>query len=321
MVRRPYPLFQGTLALLQRRFHAKGDLELLAPNAASGASHLTRHDDDPALPWGGPCPAIPAALGDVHGVAVAESRSGALDLVANLDGQLYHFAQRRAGAGPAFVGPLARAAPRWQVCGTPAIVHSSRGDRWTVEVVTPLAQGEMSVWRFIDDPDARWRHGTVFGVDGRRTTAVTMIESTFGSLEVVCVADSRLFHFWRDSRSGSPWNGPEAVAPDVQVQGSPALIQGSFGNKGHFELVVGAVDGGLLHFWRDNDAHPYAWTQSAHFGRRLDVTGVGLSQVPFGVDKGRLEIVCISGGRLFAFKGSPATGSWVGPAPLLRPTY
>ena len=44
------------------------------------------------------------------------------------------------------------------------------------------------------------------------------------------------------------------------------LIQGSFGNRGNFELVIPCGRRGLAHYWRDNDTSQFPWHGPSRFG-------------------------------------------------------
>lgn len=50
------------------------------------------------------------------------------------------------------------------------------------------------------------------------------------------------------------------------------FIQSRFGNRGNFEIVLPRTGGGLVHFWRNNDApaNPWPWggTDTGHFDYR-----------------------------------------------------
>src|SRR5271157_1966818 len=48
--------------------------------------------------------------------------------------------------------------------------------------------------------------------------------------------------------------------------GNPSLIQSNFGLKGNFELVVPMSDGGLVHYWRNNDDPELPWYGPVKFG-------------------------------------------------------
>lgn len=92
------------------------------------------------------------------------------------------------------------------------------------------------------------------------------------------------------------------------------MIQGTFGNKGNFELVVPMASGGLSHFWRGNDDDQQRWHGPLMFGANLGkVESVGLIQSNFG-EPGHLEIVAQVDSQLaFFWRNSGPDFRWNGP--------
>lgn len=81
--------------------------------------------------------------------------------------------------------------------------------------------------------------------------------------------------------------------------GNPALIQGTFGVKGNFEVVVPSPGGGIAHYWRDNDDPLMQWHGPAIFGVDAGtVDAVSLIQGTFGRN---FEVVARIGGQLTHF--------------------
>jgi hypothetical protein len=79
------------------------------------------------------------------------------------------------------------------------------------------------------------------------------------------------------------------------VKGNPALIQGRFGTRGNFELVVPLVSGGIGHYWRDNDAPGLPWSTQTVFGATAgQINGVALIESTFGTP-GNLEVIATAG--------------------------
>jgi len=131
---------------------------------------------------------------------------------------------------------------------------------------------------------------------------------------------TQLYHFWRDSGPTFAWNGPYPlpIDPPGGVLGAPALIQSRYGKRDNFELVTPAKDGGLAHYWRDNDDPSQPWNGPTLFGGGLGVISwVSLIQSNFG-DPGNLEVVCeIGPGQICHFwRDSGPTFAWHGPYPL-----
>ncbi len=92
------------------------------------------------------------------------------------------------------------------------------------------------------------------------------------------------------------------------------MIQSTFGNKGNFELVVPVINGGLAHFWRDNDDDQLRWHGPLIFGINSgEAQSVSLIQSNFG-EPGHLEIISLIDYQLaFFWRDSGPDFRWVGP--------
>jgi hypothetical protein len=106
------------------------------------------------------------------------------------------------------------------------------------------------------------------------------------------------------------------------VTGNPVLIQSRFGKMGNFELVVPAAEGGLFHFWRNNDAGGLPWSQPTPFGQGLGpVDAVTMIQSNFG-SPGNLEVICRVGTALRGFwRDSGPAFNWNGPYPVVSTVW
>ena len=93
-----------------------------------------------------------------------------------------------------------------------------------------------------------------------RVEAFTALETRFGNIEMICRIGKELIHYWRDEDS-SEWFESPAFAEGVR--GTPAFIESSYGN---FEVVAPLKDGGLSHWWRNNDHPGLAWSGPDTFG-------------------------------------------------------
>jgi hypothetical protein len=148
--------------------------------------------------------------------------------------------------------------------------------------VTP--SGLVAVRSDNDHPGGAWEPGVTLRAlaAGETAVAATMIQSNYGesvsgasahnyglpgNLEVIARVSvaghsDRLVSYWRTAHSKT-WHGPDGItvggARLGNVMSNPALIQGSFGVRGNFELCV--VRGGeLCHCSRDNDSSSHPWT-------------------------------------------------------------
>ncbi len=106
------------------------------------------------------------------------------------------------------------------------------------------------------------------------------------------------------------------IIPDGMVAGpvaaNPGFIQSRFGTKGNFEVVVARPNGGLAHYWRNDDDPFLAWHGPYPFGSGL-TNGVSLIESHYGTP-GNLELMTVSGGQLkFYWRDSGPAFAWNGP--------
>jgi hypothetical protein len=232
-------------------------------------------------------------------------------------------------------------------------IQSLFGHRGNFELVLPLGDHLGHYWRDNDSdypsPGRPW-HGPIaipgphVGPRGKATLdlpvqflGASLVQSSLGpgNLDVVCVAktaegDAFLMFYERDS---SGWHGPTKMIADGQliggVSGAPALIQGSYGKKGNYELIVPRGDH-LAHYWRDNDALGYPWhgpitIPGPHVGPRGKTTFdrpvefLAASLVQSSLGPGNLDVVCVAktadGDPFLMFYGRDNSG-WHGPTTL-----
>src|SRR5215217_5240982 len=199
------------------------------------------------------------------------------------------------------------------------LAQSSFGGNGNFELALPVSDGDrgglVHFWRNNDDPSLPWIGPAAFGTGAGPVEAVALLQSNFGNpgnLEVVARIGDRLASFWRESGPPFAWHGPMFFASGVS--GNPAMIQGVFGGRGDFELVVPLSTGGLAHFRRDNDDPSLPWVGPTAFGVEAGpVEAVALLQSNFG-DPGNLEVVARVGDRLALFsRESDPPFSWRGP--------
>jgi galactose oxidase-like protein len=188
------------------------------------------------------------------------------------------------------------------------MVQSSFGRKGNFEAVGPRAGGALGfAWRNNDGGTGWSAVSNIPGATGIESVP-SLIQGNYGTgnLELVARAGDRLAFFWRDGG----WHGPDLFASGVS--GNPAMIQGIFGGRGNFELVVPAAGGGLHHWWRNNDFG--GWNGPTAFGGGAGaVAAVTLIQSTFG-DPGNLEVVARIGNRLALFwRTSEPPWTWSGP--------
>ena len=87
------------------------------------------------------------------------------------------------------------------------------------------------------------------------------------------------------------------------------FIQGTYGRKGNFEVVLSRADVGVKHCWRDNDTVSPSWNPGGDFGLNLGrVSAVALLQSNFGIP-GTLHGFARYGDRLAHYEREP--NGWV----------
>lgn len=178
--------------------------------------------------------------------------------------------------------------------------QSPRGIRGNLEIIHSTESGEQFHYFFHNqaDPVRRW-HGPFRkfskSVGSNRFSLVTSI---YGNHEMLVREADRLAHYWWGSRHDSIWNF-SSYLPGGGASGTPAMIQGKFGNRGNFEVVCPLASGGLGHWWRDNDRPDYPWHGPFQVGFGT-VEAVSLLQSNFGTP-GNLEVVALVEGQLWHY--------------------
>jgi hypothetical protein len=308
----------GDPVLIQSRFGTKGNFEVVVPRPTGGLAHYWRNDDDAFLNWNGPT--VFGAAGKYSAVTMIQSNYGTpgnLEAVAVQGSNLMAFWRDSGPAfnwnGPANIGG--------GVAGIPAMIQSRFGAKGNFELAVPSAQaGIVFQWRNNDDPSMPWSGQTVFGQSLGKVSAVTVIQSNYGNpgnLELMALAGSDLYFFWRDSGPAFNWNGPYHIASGIS--GNASLIQSRFGTKGNFEMVVPLVSGGMAHFWRNNDNPAMPWSGPTPFGGSVGhVDDCCVIESNFG-SPGNLEVAARIGSRMAHFwRDSGPAFNWNGPIWVTR---
>ncbi|HEU4855294.1 MAG TPA: M12 family metallopeptidase [Nitrosospira sp.] len=195
-------------------------------------------------------------------------------------------------------------------------LQSAFGTRGNFELVVPRSGGGLAhYWRNNDASGLPWSGATSFGSGA--IAEASCIQSNFGpgNLEVVARQGNQLVFYWRTNRGPFTWSGPFPIPGATNITGNPALIQSTHGTRGNFELVAPYGTGGMVHFWRDNDASGLPWHGPARFGRG-DIKSACLLQANFG-DPGNLELVALEGDQLvFYWRMGRPPYTWSGPFPI-----
>jgi hypothetical protein len=316
--------FVGVPSLIQSRYGRRGNFELVVGRAEGGLSHYWRDNDAAGFPWHGPT-TFADDLGLVDAACLIQSNlgdPGQLEIVAKVGDQLAHLWRN---AQPPFHwhGPELFASG---VNDPPGFIQSRYGRTGNFEVVTTtLGEGPSlgHYWRDNDDPSLPWYTAAPFGeFFALFGGGMSLIQSNYGNpgrLEVLTElwgpeGNRSLLHLWRDAVAPFQWH--EETIFGQRVAGNPALIQSLFGARGNFEVVVPSADGGISHYWRDNDDPAQPWHGPTNFGRDLgQVEAVSMIQSNFG-QAGNLEVAARAADRLLLFwRDSDPQRTWhQGPA-------
>jgi len=161
------------------------------------------------------------------------------------------------------------------------LVQGNYGGRGNFEVVVPAVGGGLvHIYRDNDAASLPWIVSTPnsFFAD-KQFDAVSIVQGNLGdlpggwgdpgNLEGVGRIGSDLYHFWRDSSGWHLDGEPFATG----TSGTPSIIQSHYGFHGNFEVVTPMVQGGLAHWFRNNDSPAIPWILNANQG---DTFGLGL---------------------------------------------
>lgn len=167
------------------------------------------------------------------------------------------------------------------------LIQSNYGTTGNFEAVVQGPTGLVHVWLDNDTPGSQWNVSKT-NLLLHNIQGVALIQSSYGYLEIVVVdGNNQAKHYYRPSMSDSDWAGPtQTIASGVS--GWPAFIQSGYGTVGNFEVVVPSHNGGLQHYWRNNDLAgnpPWNFTKSWETG--TNYVGASLIQSSYG----NLEVV------------------------------
>lgn len=218
--------------------------------------------------------------------------------------------------------------PRY--CANPALIQGKFNEdkgHGNFEMLVPLQAGGIAAYfRLNNEPGLPWQQSAVFGQSLGVVDAVSMIQSSFGdpgNLEVVARVRDTLQFFFRDSGPQFSWRGPFPLRPDGRLinraSGTPVLLQSRSGHFGNFELICPLVDGGIAHYWRDNDSAELQWHgPSTVLAPERHFEAVTMIQSSFGNGQ-NLELVAQSGQELFFFwRSNPEDHfQWHGPLQIV----
>ncbi len=220
----------------------------------------------------------------------------------------------------------------------PSFIQGKFGARGNFELIGVQGDKLVHFFRNNDAVGNPWRKSVVLPQwIGATPFAVSMIQGNFadlghlGNLEAVAwmsglTTGNFLASYFRDS--AFDWQGPSAIIADGQrigaVSGDPVLIQGTFGTKGNFELLVPEGQR-LVHYFRDNDAANLPWHRSVALpllagARPLSAAMIQSNFAEPGAP-GNLEVIAraagITTGDFLASYFRDITGTWYGPSAIV----
>jgi hypothetical protein len=275
----------------KRRSHAGGMLEsgdgalhrnfeLIAPSAGSSWTHWWRDNSSGALPWA-KAETIGNDVADPPTFTATTYNRNFEMVYRTTGGRLHHRyfdqAAQRWDDGPIF-GPT-------NASGAVGFIESSWGPG-NFEVVVGIGGGQLQHWW---RSGSEWQPSVTFG-SNIATAGPSLIQSTWGALELVTVLNNgTMQHWWRD---GSTWKSDQVFGSNIKSP--PVMIQGQYGmadeaGNGNFELVVANAQGQVEHWWRDNSNTNFVWSKSATFSSGVSRV-LALVEGSFGFD---LEIVVL----------------------------
>ncbi|HYO60780.1 MAG TPA: hypothetical protein VEU29_02655 [Actinomycetota bacterium] len=298
---------------VQSTYGGAGNFEVVtdSPNDGHrGLVHRWRDNDNPAFPWiyaghfyrGRYVIRRPSVIQDR---ATGSGRLQVVAIATGADGRtaLRHFVRANNptwawGASPEELPGSAGL----DFSSNPALIESSLRPVRRLEVFAAVRSGGIARWW---RTDAGWEHGGTVLTELGAVDAITVVESTFGRLEMLIRRGPRLEHLSRPATApDTAWSAPAAILENAA--GVPGFVHGRHGPNGNFEVVTADTSGGLTGTWadtsdRDNPRWMGGYTISGPVGGAAgDLDAVGLVQSTFGTPgAGNLEVLLRRAGRTY----------------------
>jgi len=205
------------------------------------------------------------------------------------------------------------------VCsGNAALIQSTyggQGDNFEVVVPNDPGTGIAEYWRDNSSYSSQpWNSDGVFETTAGTVGAVSLIESSYGNLEVVARIGTSLAHFYRNESTGAWYPTNTNITAGLAVSGTPSLVQepSSGAVTGNFEVVVPLATGGMALYSRNNSSSSQPWSKVDTFGSGV-VSDVSLIYSSYG----NLEVVARIGTSLAHWYRYSVTGTWIEATPSI----
>ncbi|WP_110932899.1 hypothetical protein [Paenibacillus bouchesdurhonensis] len=137
----------------------------------------------------------------------------------------------------------------------PYMIRRSKYNDTTTEWISASESGGLLYWKVRDNV----LYGP-YAFGSGKVQGISALESSFGNIEVLCRINNYLVHYWRNDDTGE-WIESASFADGVT--GMPSILESSYGN---FEIVAPLANGGLGHWWRNNEDPSRTWFGPTQFG-------------------------------------------------------
>lgn len=303
----PFPLDRQSGPLVHSRLGAAGTLQVVLPSYPTGMAIWSQDARTPDSPWTSSA-AFGQAIGQIDYACMIQSNKGNpgnMEVIAQQGRDLYYLTYYLT-ADPSKWSWSAPVKIAQGFCGQPALIQQrlsgvgTRGD-FVLQIANPDGgrYGSKSFVRMTlnnDNPMALW-------VGGPETTAPSYLDP-LGLIDSVAIAQTnvgqegslaviyrsgQVLMFTIVDAQGQHYQPPVVVAEDAC--GTPAIIQGTYGHRGNFEVITPVLSGGMRHHWRDNDSPRFPWEGGAAFSAG-SIRTVGLIQSNIGYP-GKLVVAAI----------------------------
>lgn len=187
-----------------------------------------------------------------------------------------------------------------QVTGVPSILYDFGSYSGPNELLATLKSGLVANWRRLDD-NLPWFGPYIFGENNAEASA--MIRSSSGHLEAIIRHGQRLAHYWREESGEISWHMSTFFGSNVT--GAPIVFENKAKN---FDVVAPLVNGGLVHWWRDNGNKDTPWNGPSIVDSKNVVIPVSVQEN----ENEQLVIVAYMGEKLVSYVRDD-TGKWSKP--------